>query len=222
MSTITASPISGLTDEQRDFQAAIRDFAERECGTGEQREQLTNGYERAAQPGDLREARPSSAGSGSPIDEAYGGAGGGDGRRLHLPRGDDARPGPDRRLRRQPDRRRRLRALRHRGAEAGDPRRHLPGPGRGDRDVRAGGRAPTSARSPARPSSQNGGYVLNGQKTWISRRPHRRPHPRHRPLRQLGLQARGPDDVLGPDRRRGRSRSAGSRRWAARRSTTSS
>ena len=27
MSTITASPISRLTDEQRDFQAAIRDFA---------------------------------------------------------------------------------------------------------------------------------------------------------------------------------------------------
>jgi len=44
MSTITASPISGLTDEQRDFQAAIRDFAERECGTAEQRERLTDGY----------------------------------------------------------------------------------------------------------------------------------------------------------------------------------
>ena len=40
MSTITASPISGLTDEQRDFQTAIRDFADRECGTAEQRERL--------------------------------------------------------------------------------------------------------------------------------------------------------------------------------------
>ena len=31
-----------LTDEQRDFVAAIRDFCERECGTQEKREQLTN------------------------------------------------------------------------------------------------------------------------------------------------------------------------------------
>ena len=33
-----------LTDEQRDFSAAIRDFCRRECGTPEQREQLTDGY----------------------------------------------------------------------------------------------------------------------------------------------------------------------------------
>jgi isovaleryl-CoA dehydrogenase len=33
-----------LSDEQRDFVAAIRDFCERECGTAEKREQLTNGY----------------------------------------------------------------------------------------------------------------------------------------------------------------------------------
>ena len=33
-----------LTDEQRDFVAAIRDFCQRECGTQEQRERLTNGY----------------------------------------------------------------------------------------------------------------------------------------------------------------------------------
>ena len=31
-----------LSDEQRDFVSAIRDFCERECGTQEQREQLTN------------------------------------------------------------------------------------------------------------------------------------------------------------------------------------
>src|SRR5205823_5067341 len=36
-----------LTDEQRDFVAAIRDFCERECGTQEQRERLTNGYSEA-------------------------------------------------------------------------------------------------------------------------------------------------------------------------------
>src|SRR6478609_5883907 len=34
-----------LTDEQQDFVAAIRDFCARECGTQEQREKLTEGYE---------------------------------------------------------------------------------------------------------------------------------------------------------------------------------
>jgi alkylation response protein AidB-like acyl-CoA dehydrogenase len=33
-----------LTDEQRDFVDAIRSFCERECGTQEQREELTDGY----------------------------------------------------------------------------------------------------------------------------------------------------------------------------------
>jgi isovaleryl-CoA dehydrogenase len=33
-----------LTDEQRDFVSAIRDFCQRECGTQEQREQLTSNY----------------------------------------------------------------------------------------------------------------------------------------------------------------------------------
>ncbi len=33
-----------LTDEQRDFVATIQDFCQRECGTAEQREKLTNGY----------------------------------------------------------------------------------------------------------------------------------------------------------------------------------
>src|SRR3954453_23513991 len=36
-----------LTDEQCDFVAAIRDFCQRECGTAEQREKLTNGYTEA-------------------------------------------------------------------------------------------------------------------------------------------------------------------------------
>jgi isovaleryl-CoA dehydrogenase len=34
-----------LTDEQQDFVAAIRGFCERECGTQEQRERLTDGYQ---------------------------------------------------------------------------------------------------------------------------------------------------------------------------------
>ena len=76
MSTTTAVGAQGLTDEQRDFQAAIRDFCEREVGTSEQRERLTEGYtelhnqqiyEKLAELGWL----------GVSIDEAYGGSGGG-------------------------------------------------------------------------------------------------------------------------------------------------
>ena len=76
MSTITATSVSGLTDEQVDFREAIRDFAKREVGTAEQREQLTDGYlelhnqeiyEKLAELGWL----------GVSIDEEYGGAGAG-------------------------------------------------------------------------------------------------------------------------------------------------
>ena len=76
MSTITATSVSGLTDEQIDFREAIRDFAKREVGTAEQREQLTDGYlelhnqeiyEKLAELGWL----------GVSIDEEYGGAGAG-------------------------------------------------------------------------------------------------------------------------------------------------
>ena len=35
--------IQNLTDEQRAFAEALRDFAQRECGTREQRDALTNG-----------------------------------------------------------------------------------------------------------------------------------------------------------------------------------
>jgi alkylation response protein AidB-like acyl-CoA dehydrogenase len=65
-----------LTDEQRAFVEAIRDFARRECGTREQREALTDGgrephnqevYERIAALGWL----------GAPIPAEYGGSGGG-------------------------------------------------------------------------------------------------------------------------------------------------
>jgi len=75
----TGAPVStllSLTDEQRAFVDAIRDFARRECGTREQRDTLTDGghephnqeiYERAAELGWL----------GITIPEEYGGAGGG-------------------------------------------------------------------------------------------------------------------------------------------------
>jgi alkylation response protein AidB-like acyl-CoA dehydrogenase len=65
-----------LSDEQRAFVEAIRDFARRECGTREQRDALTDGghephnqeiYERAAELGWV----------GITIPEEYGGSGGG-------------------------------------------------------------------------------------------------------------------------------------------------
>jgi isovaleryl-CoA dehydrogenase len=65
-----------LTAEQQDFVAAVRDFARRECGTREQRDELTDGgrhphnmdlYRQMAELGWLGVALP----------EAYGGAGGG-------------------------------------------------------------------------------------------------------------------------------------------------
>ena len=68
--------IQTLTDEQRAFVEAIRDFARRECGTREQRDALTDGgrevhnqqlYERIAELGWL----------GVTIPEEYGGGGGG-------------------------------------------------------------------------------------------------------------------------------------------------
>ena len=74
--------------------------AERELGTREQRERLTNGYtelhnqeiyEKLAELGWLGVVDPRGVRRRRRRH----------GRRLHLPRGDDARPGPDRRLRRQ-------------------------------------------------------------------------------------------------------------------------
>lgn len=64
-----------LTDEQEDFRSAIQDFCQRECGTRERREALTNGdkahsevlYRQMADLGWL----------GVSIPEEYGGSGGG-------------------------------------------------------------------------------------------------------------------------------------------------
>jgi isovaleryl-CoA dehydrogenase len=70
------SPVSGLTDEQQDFVEAIRDFARRECGTAEQREQLTEHYtelhnhELVRRLGEL-------GWLGASVPEEYGGTGGG-------------------------------------------------------------------------------------------------------------------------------------------------
>ncbi len=75
----TVSPItpnSDFTDEQRDFRAAIRDFCARELGSSEQRERLTHGYtELHSQEIYLKLAELGWLGVS--IDEAYGGSGGG-------------------------------------------------------------------------------------------------------------------------------------------------
>jgi alkylation response protein AidB-like acyl-CoA dehydrogenase len=72
----TTSPVSGLTEEQQAFVEAIRDFAQRECGTAEQRERLTDNYpelhnhELVARLGEL-------GWLGASVPEEYGGIGGG-------------------------------------------------------------------------------------------------------------------------------------------------
>ncbi len=68
--------ILGLTDEQRAFAEAIRDFATRECGTREQRDALTaHGSEPHNQ--ELYERIAGLGWLGAAIPEQYGGAGGG-------------------------------------------------------------------------------------------------------------------------------------------------
>lgn len=64
-----------LTDEQRDFVAAIRDFCRRECGTREQRERLTDGF-RDHHSAELYGRMAELGWLGVTIPERYGGSGG--------------------------------------------------------------------------------------------------------------------------------------------------
>ena len=64
-----------LTDEQSDFVAAIRDFCARECGTQEQREKLTDGYE-LHHNFDIYRQMAELGWLGITIPEEYGGSGG--------------------------------------------------------------------------------------------------------------------------------------------------
>jgi len=75
MSTATTTH-SALTDEQRDFQAAIRDFCQREVGTAEQRERLTDGYTEFHSQ-EIYSKLAELGWLGVSIDEEYGGSGGG-------------------------------------------------------------------------------------------------------------------------------------------------
>jgi isovaleryl-CoA dehydrogenase len=64
-----------LTDEQRDFVSAIRDFSQRECGTAEQREKLTNGYTELHNDG-IYKQMAELGWLGLTIPEEHGGSGG--------------------------------------------------------------------------------------------------------------------------------------------------
>lgn len=74
---VTAAPIpSDLTDEQRAFVAAIRDFSQREAGTREQRDVLTAHGRHPHNPG-LYDKIADLGWLGVNVPEAYGGTGGG-------------------------------------------------------------------------------------------------------------------------------------------------
>ena len=64
-----------LTDEQNDFVAAIRDFCDRECGSQEQRERLTDGYAEHHNF-DIYKQMAELGWLGVTIPEQYGGSGG--------------------------------------------------------------------------------------------------------------------------------------------------
>ncbi len=64
-----------LTDEQRDFAAAIRDFCQRECGTREQRQELTNNYTELHNAG-IYKQMADLGWLGLTIPEEHGGSGG--------------------------------------------------------------------------------------------------------------------------------------------------
>ena len=76
MNATTIDGRQGFTDEQRDFQAAIRDFAQREVGTSEQRERLTHNYTELHSQ-EVYAKLAELGWLGVSIDEAYGGSGGG-------------------------------------------------------------------------------------------------------------------------------------------------
>src|SRR5690242_13556067 len=73
---VSSVTMQNLSDEQRAFVEAIRDFAKRECGTREQRDALTEGGREPHNQG-LYERIAALGWPGVAIPEEYGGAGGG-------------------------------------------------------------------------------------------------------------------------------------------------
>ena len=154
--------------------------------------------QRAAQPGDVRaDRRARVARRGDP----------GAVRRLrrrrgrHVPavRGVRSRADPDGLLLGQHDHRRRRRPVRHRGAQAGDPRRRRARPRRGDRDVRARGRI--GRRQPELQGRARQRRLRDQRAEDVDHgRPRRRPHPARVPNEPDRQQARGAIDDLRADR----------------------
>ncbi len=112
-------------------------------------------------------------------------------------------PAADRRDERQPDRRGRLRALRHRGAEAGHARRDRPRRGHGDRDERAGGRV-RRRRAQVQGGPRGRRLPHHRPQDLDQRRARRRADPADLPHRRERLQARGHHDARGAGEREGR------------------
>jgi isovaleryl-CoA dehydrogenase len=158
--------IRTLTDEQRAFAETIRDFAQRECGTREQRDALTDHgrephnqeiYDRVAQLGWL----------GAAIPEAYGGSGGGavdlcllceESARGLIPMGFFGVSMIT------------VGAVQRFGTEA-QKQEILGGVTRGRVEAIAMSEPEAGsdvANVSCRAESSNGGYVINGQKTWIT------------------------------------------------------
>ena len=170
--TVTAtqtSPVSGLTDEQQDFVEAIRDFAKRECGTAEQREQLTENYTELHNPGLVAKlAELGWLGASAP--EEYGGSGAGmvdaclfleEGFRGLLPMGG------------YPVTLITAGAVEKFGTEA-QKQQVIGGMCEGRvsaiamSEPEAGSDVGNLSCKAERTADDGGGYVLNGQKTWIS------------------------------------------------------
>ena len=156
-----------LTDEQHAFVEAIRDFAKRECGTREQRDALTENGREPHNPRSVRADRRARVARGRDPRGVRRHR-----RRLGRPvpavRGVLARPDPDGLLPGDDDVGASGRAVRDRRAEGGDPRR---GSSRGT--VYAIAMSEPEAGSDVgnlscRAERSNGGYVINGQKTWIT------------------------------------------------------
>ena len=201
----------GLTDEQKDFVAAIRDFAARE--KFEMPEEDHHSDDAAARLAEL-------GWWGLNIDEEYGGSAGSfldatlfleETTRGQVPIGG---------LRRHADRRRRAEPLRHRGAEARPARAGGQGRRARDRDVRARlGLGRGVAQDAGAPGQRRVGAV--GREDVVLLRAQGQPHPDRLPHgRGLG-EARGPVDDLRAARRRGLHDHADQDAWAARRPTSS-
>ena len=188
-----------LTDEQNDFVDAIRDFCRRECGTQEQREELTHGHTEAHNDA-LYRKMAELGWLGVTIPEEYGGSGGGmldaclfmeETSRGLAPIGGYATTlivaGATQRF----------------GTDE-QKRDVLGGIARGDVEAIAmtepeAGSDVGSLKTAA--ERVNGGFVLRGQKVFCSNARDRPPHPGRLPDHQGRGQASGPVDDLDPDRR---------------------